>query len=727
MKILEEPIEIQSKGITKAVSFGIKQTGLAHILNVLRNQLYSDKILAVVREYTANAIDANREAGNEDLPIEVTMPSVFDPSFIVRDFGPALNEEEIAEVYAMYGESTKRNSNAQIGMLGLGSKSGFAYGDSFVINSYIDGERHSYTAYIDETKVGQIAKLATSETSEKDGLEIVIPVREADIDKFISKSINLFKHFETKPVIHGLEDHELDGLKIETLFEGNDWKYLKEGGNSSIAVMGGIPYEWDVYDLDLDSNDPARSIVNDHLILEFEIGELNITASREALELTDITKKALITKIKKVNKELKAEVERKFNGCDTMFDAKSLLGEICDYGSSLYELSTWARENITFKGKKIETSQYNFYNYDNVNIRELKKTRGGNLRFHEKNTIDCRDKVVVVKNDTGHFRLALGKIVALQQKEEGRKVYLVTFDSPKFNGRHNSSDKPKTEKQICKELGFDVEAVSLDSLPKPPKKAGNGVSYGRTTVRSFTWDKKGYRWGKWRDRWTPVEVDVEEVEGVYVVLDRYKVTKENSYDYLQPRDFDSPYERVENYLKEHEIEMPDTLYGFTKAEAKKLKLKDDPNWVELHDWVNDNLLEVVETENLSELDRIASQCGEAKRDWFLHEWNHKIEDLNLAEELLGSEHPYVSLQKQYMESQDILRKVEKVRAIARDWEFEIPKADSKQDLTLKKLADKVEKDYPLVNHVDTNSYNSRNDKAALNALCDYMKRLDECE
>lgn len=729
MKVIEEPVEIQAR-VTKTVSFGIKQTGLPHIFNVLRNQLYSDKILAVIREYSANAIDANKEAGNGDRPIEITLPTAFDPTFKVRDFGLALNDEEIAEVYAMYGESTKRNSNEQIGMLGLGSKSGFAYGDSFVINSFIDGVKHSHTAYIDETKVGQIAKIGEIETGEEDGVEIAIPVRGDDVERFSDKAKNLFKYFKVKPLIHGLDEYDSYSQEgDETLFEGEDWRYLKDSGNNPVAVMGGIPYEYDSYDLELDRDDPVREIVNDHLVLEFEIGELSITASRESLELTDTTKKVLKAKVDKVNRELKKEVEKKFNNCETMFDAKCLLGEICDYGSDLYELSTWARENITFKGMKIDNDTYNFYKYDNVNIRCLKKTRAGNLRFKETTSIECRDKVVVVKNDIGHFRLALGKVIALQEKEEGRKVYLITFDNPQFNGNsRNSGDKPKTEKQICKEMGFDAETISLDSLPKPPKKVGNSTSCGRTTVRSFTWDKKGYRWGKWRDRWTPVEVNVEEVEGVYVVLDRYKVQKENSYAYLQPRDFDSPYERAENYLKEHEIEMPDTLYGFTKAEAKKLKLKDDPNWVELHDWVNDNLLEVVEKENLSELDRVSSQSSEGKRNWFLHEWRNKIKDLSLAEELLGSEHPYVFLQKQYGESQEVRQKVEKIREIARDWEFEIPKAKGKQDLTLKKLADKVEKDYPLVNHVDTNSYDARNGKKdALKALCEYMKQVDECE
>ena len=87
----------------KSVSFGIKKDGLAHIFSVLRNQLYSDKILAVIREYSANALDANIEAGNEDRLIQITVPSYHDPVFRVRDFGRGLDEDEIRDIYANYG------------------------------------------------------------------------------------------------------------------------------------------------------------------------------------------------------------------------------------------------------------------------------------------------------------------------------------------------------------------------------------------------------------------------------------------------------------------------------------------------------------------------------------------------------------------------------------------------------------------------------------------------
>ena len=62
----------------KSYSFGIKKEGLSHIFNVLRNQLYSDKVLAVIREYSCNAVDAHTEVGKDE-PILVTLPNQLSP------------------------------------------------------------------------------------------------------------------------------------------------------------------------------------------------------------------------------------------------------------------------------------------------------------------------------------------------------------------------------------------------------------------------------------------------------------------------------------------------------------------------------------------------------------------------------------------------------------------------------------------------------------------------
>ena len=193
----------------KSFQFGIKESGLSHIFNVLRNQLYSDKVLAVIREYSCNAVDAHVEVGKAEVPIKVTLPTQMTPEFKVRDFGRGLTETEIAEIYAMYGESTKRGSNEQIGQLGLGCKSAFAYGDNFIINSFMDGTKTTYNAFIDPSDIGQISIMGREKTNEKSGVEIVIPVKSDDFQEFYDKAVTLFKHFKVVPDVRGANRDDL--------------------------------------------------------------------------------------------------------------------------------------------------------------------------------------------------------------------------------------------------------------------------------------------------------------------------------------------------------------------------------------------------------------------------------------------------------------------------------------------------------------------------------------
>ena len=217
MIAIEKTQTVKSSGIKDSVSFGIKADGFAHIFNVLRNQLYSDKILAVIREYSCNAVDANVEAGKSATPISVSLPNRLCSTFKVRDFGNGLTDADIHDIYAFYGESTKRKSNAMIGQLGLGSKSAFAYGDNFVINSFVNGVKNTYNAFIDDSQVGQIAKLGSEATTETNGVEIVISVKDCDYEVFRTKAEGLFKHFKVQPIVKGAA---VDLTKSECVLSG---------------------------------------------------------------------------------------------------------------------------------------------------------------------------------------------------------------------------------------------------------------------------------------------------------------------------------------------------------------------------------------------------------------------------------------------------------------------------------------------------------------------------
>src|SRR5690349_8174125 len=102
----------------ESVKMSFDENSLGFLADVLIN-LYSDKEMAVIREYSTNARDSHIEAG-VDRPIEVTTPSGLSFFLRIKDYGVGLSKEDIIKIYSKYGASTKRYTNKQGGMLGLG-------------------------------------------------------------------------------------------------------------------------------------------------------------------------------------------------------------------------------------------------------------------------------------------------------------------------------------------------------------------------------------------------------------------------------------------------------------------------------------------------------------------------------------------------------------------------------------------------------------------------------
>src|ERR1051325_3005995 len=169
--------EVATGGVASSSAFGISLKDEAHIMSILRDTLYSDKVLAIIREYSSNAWDAHREVGKDKTPIKVTIPTTMEPNLIIQDFGPGLSHEAVFEVYTQYGASTKRDSDKSVGMLGIGSKSGFAYSDSFTVTSCHGGMKRTYVAVLDESDKGAINLLAEEPCGDETGITIQIPVR----------------------------------------------------------------------------------------------------------------------------------------------------------------------------------------------------------------------------------------------------------------------------------------------------------------------------------------------------------------------------------------------------------------------------------------------------------------------------------------------------------------------------------------------------------------------
>lgn len=326
--------EVESHGVTASTSFGISQKDSAHIMSILREQIYSDKVLAVLREYGSNAWDAHRDAGKRDLPIKVTLPTISDSTLTIRDFGKGLSKEAVFEVYTQYGASTKRDSDDAVGMLGIGSKSGFAYSDSFTVTSCNGGMRRTYVAVLDETDKGTINLLHEAPCGDETGVEIQIPVRPEDIQEFESKAKILFEYFEPRPDINTSlppKPSKQTALQHGTIFDkvGRDQNYYGYGSMQQqgwVAVMGCVPYRINLQQLQGDSLPEGG--IPDYInrvsgALYFNIGEVQISASREELKYSAHTKKTLVRKfnllVEEFVKHTLAEVEK---GAFTMWEKR---------------------------------------------------------------------------------------------------------------------------------------------------------------------------------------------------------------------------------------------------------------------------------------------------------------------------------------------------------------------------------------------------------------------
>tara|TARA_R100000808_G_scaffold5757_1_gene17346 strand:+ start:4561 stop:6807 length:2247 start_codon:yes stop_codon:yes gene_type:complete len=604
------PNKLKTSGVTNSVSFGIKSTGIAHIFNVLRNQLYSDKVRAVIREYSTNAMDAHIEAGKPDEPIEVTFPNTLSPFFKVRDFGLALTDDDIADIYAFYGESTKRNTNEQTGMLGIGSKSAFAYGDNFVINSYVKGKKHVYNAFIDPSQVGQISKLHAEDTEEPDGIEIVIPVNLEDVSEFAETGKDLFQWFKIKPVIKGVMEFEYD--KNTPLFSGESWDWVDDPSDrrygysqrETMAVMGNIAYPVTYSDLQLTTEDAdagLSDLLTGSLVMRFNIGDLEISASREKLQMTDFTRKNLKDKLRLVSKELGEVVAKDFKSCKTLFDAKCLHGQVFDYSTGLYGLRQVLAPMMLWKGKALDGDSFSCVDDDSgVRLFKLvKPNRGHRLRLEQQYRIDCRKNVVVVENDGGNGnRGVLGKLLPLAI-DQNKTVYLIEFSNA------------KKRKAWMKQTGFDGAMPLLTDLPKKAISHYYGGSTtnqrtGKTiTAKTFVldYDKTGWQ-DKESDRWKPTDVDFENDSGVYVILDRYKIV--DNRDIAAAKDWNGNPSIIEprkvitnvrDLVKILDIDKP-LIYGIKKAQASKVE--NNPNWVNWFDYLADVIVKAGEEQGLEQ-------------------------------------------------------------------------------------------------------------------------------
>ena len=285
-------------------AFSIKTTAKA--FKILSDGLYKNKILAFVRELSRNAYDAHIAAGRKNVPFEIHLPNMLEPWFHVKDFGTGLSHENVLHLYTTYFESTKQNSNDFVGALGLGSKSPFSYVTKFEVKSRYDGVETFYSCFLTPQGVPSIIKIGEGKYTGHPGLEIVLPIERNDFNAVrtaVSQDLAFWEG--TVPNVVGDSQFKINPPTKNIV--GKDWytttsRHLH--GGVPVAVQGnvGYPIATDLLRQKADTNERATIDVIRRLnpIMTFEIGKLDVTASREELSYDEPTIRNIIDAIVRV-------------------------------------------------------------------------------------------------------------------------------------------------------------------------------------------------------------------------------------------------------------------------------------------------------------------------------------------------------------------------------------------------------------------------------------------
>lgn len=341
----EHEVTVESTFTGDTVTMGLDPEGLAHIMEVLSG-LYGDPAMAVVREYSTNAIDSQVENGVKR-PIEITSPSWTDSNFSVRDYGCGMDVNDIRNIYALYGASTKRNSNDFNGSLGLGSKSAFSYSNQFTVESIKDGIKTIVVVSKDEEGMGQMTIVAETATDDASGTKITVPVSSVPIfigaintfAKRLSPGLALVDGKELsewgtyKKVLGTIRDSN-GNIVINGIYHTEQYYY----GDNDRVYMGGVSY-------------PAPKAISDvrtspshNIMIDVPLGAVKFSPSRESLKDVKSTREVLELAGTMYKKHYASTVKDNISKAKDIFEALSI------FTSNTNFLTSNERSSLTYSG-----------------------------------------------------------------------------------------------------------------------------------------------------------------------------------------------------------------------------------------------------------------------------------------------------------------------------------------------------------------------------------------
>lgn len=554
-----------SEGQASKTQFGIGD--LAVILEILRSKMYSNPIKTVCQEIMSNCRDAHVEAGKAEEPICVTIEeSSAYPGKVIRftDFGLGISPDRMANVFLLYGTSTKRASDDQIGGFGLGAKSPFAYSDVyriFTVTPVEDGMMNRvYQAKIDESKIGTLTLLYEEKTDDPQGTTIEVPIKDGDVAHFVKHLTELTVFWDVKPIVFPSLVYPSRTYR----FKAEGWCIPENRINNyydftTQAVIGGIPYAipHETMRMLVSSDEDLKSLVSAGVELHFKTGELKVTANRESIDLSATAVKTIKQRLEEALEELRALVAEECDALSSMAEAMKLHNRV---GRLPVKIMYTGREIISSVLRDLDLKRYTRASSTPNGFKAIKYKVDDSSWYDVIKPEELTDPTkLVVECD----KYSINNLIGLFQNNPVVKtLILVKFES--------ASDRATA----CTHSAYDLFGFPmLSTFPKAKAYAKPPMGGGKIgAVKIFE--------PSMAPHWRATDQTLESGTGVYVVVDGNKAEFGSSLLTHSKLEF-----LVHNIP---DVSSGFKLYGILKNRMKKI----GPGWKPLEQHLRERLAEL---------------------------------------------------------------------------------------------------------------------------------------
>ena len=599
LDIAVNEVTLSNVGVTG--EFRIRNSAKA--FSILSSGLYSNKIRAIVRELSCNAVDSHVAAGKKDVPFEVHLPCMFEPWFSVKDFGTGLSGDQIVGIYTTYFESSKTDSNDFIGALGLGSKSPFSYTDNFTVTAVKNNNKVIYSAYIKDAGIPCVAEMGAETVNEPNGVEVKFAVTNRnDYYSFQREAAYVFTWFKNKPTITGINDfvHSSPEYSEENIIPGVHVKKQEGYYSQCTVLMGNICYPLSAMPQPEKTLGDLAHLLDCNLVMEFGIGELDFAASREELSYVPLTINSIKAKLEKLNENLAEHLATQANAITGDWERAFFLHDrahtklykaavrkyVADTNFKLFD-TTSAYGKTGFKFTEADLTSRNLdIKAFRVRTNTTSNVDGsisyvGNVR-HYTVEIPVEKDVVIVLNDLKTGCVSRARRHMISNHKNGALVFCISHANTDPAVRTAEYDK------LIKELSHPpivMKASELDNMPRTKTGPVSGLM-------ELEYDSSRKRSGQSKYYWVTHTEEIDEDQIYYYVSLNGNVASDQTCNIIDICD-------IKDAMKRCGIPAISNIKIFGVRKNSYKQIKDLENWIPLKDKLKEETAKITDHDIMS--------------------------------------------------------------------------------------------------------------------------------